>query len=228
MHVHRSSVPTSWAARCCWRAVRRLPGERPVLARSAARSQAPRPADCARAGHRRRGARFLESLARGLRDDARAALSRGCTRPPTCSTSSRSPSSHAPPQHLQDARWMAETRAVAETLAFDFFLEAYRPQVRRKRWRCLSQGPRRVRLLTTSRPSTEAHSHHQSHRKHLCDHRASGPPRPRSCLSRMTALTMVFKPCASRPARSGVAWTAREPDRPTSFKASNSRMSEKS
>ena len=42
--------------------------------RSAARSQASRPGDCARAGHRRRGARFLESLARGLRDDARAAL----------------------------------------------------------------------------------------------------------------------------------------------------------
>ncbi len=40
-----------------------VPGERPVVARSAARSQAPRPHDRARAGHRRRRARFLESLA---------------------------------------------------------------------------------------------------------------------------------------------------------------------
>jgi transposase-like protein len=38
-------------------------GERPVLARSAARSQAPRLGDCARVGHRRRRARLLEGAA---------------------------------------------------------------------------------------------------------------------------------------------------------------------
>ena len=44
----------------------------------------------------------------------------------------------------------------------------------------------------------------------------------KDCLSRMTALTMVFRLCASRQPRSGAAWTARTRS-PTSFKASNSR-----
>ena len=91
---------------------------------------------------------------------------------------------------------MAETRAVAEK-AFDFFLEAYGPKYD-KAVACLAKD-RDVLLAFYDFPAE--HWKHirttKSHRKHLCDRGASGPPRPKGCLSRMTALTMVFKLCQS-------------------------------
>src|SRR5215211_7885249 len=53
---------------------RRPPRERAILARAAARSQAPRSLGCARARRRRRCARLLEGARRGMADDARATL----------------------------------------------------------------------------------------------------------------------------------------------------------
>ena len=144
---------------------RRLPGERPVLARSAARSQAPRPGDCARAGHRRRGARFLESLARGLRDDARAALLGAQDRQRAQQAPEVRPATRqaAPTGHL-DGR---DPRGGREGLRL--LPRGLWPQVRQSGG-LPGQGPRRVaRLLRLPGRAPEAHSHHQSHRKHLCD-----------------------------------------------------------
>ena len=84
-------------------------------------------------------------------------------------------------QHRQDI-WMAETRAVAEK-AFDFIPRGLWPQVRQSGG-LPGQGPRRVaRLLRLPGRALEAHSHHQSHRKHLCDrappdHQDQGLPQP--------------------------------------------------
>ena len=144
---------------------RRLPGERPVLARSAARSQAPRPGDCARAGHRRWGARFLESLARGLRDDARAALLGAQDRQRAQQAPEVRPATRqaAPTGHL-DGR---DPRGGREGLRL--LPRGLWPQVRQSGG-LPGQGPRRVaRLLRLPGRALEAHSHHQSHRKHLCD-----------------------------------------------------------
>ena len=164
---------------------RRLP-ERPVLARSAARSQAPRPGDCARAGHRRRGARFLESLARGLRDDARAALLGAQDR----QRLNKLPKSVQPraKQHLQDI-WMAETRAVAEK-AFDSSSRPMAPSTT-KRWPAWPRTATSRRL----RPSTGSTFAHQSHRTFATVRLRT--TKTKGCLSRMTALTMVFKLCQS-------------------------------
>ena len=123
----------------------------------------------------------------------RASSAVGCTRPPTCSTSCRSPSSHAP-QHLQDI-WMAETKRDAEK-AFDFFLEAYGAKYD-KAVACLAKD-RDVLLAFYDFPA--------EHWKHI---RTTNPiestfatvrlrtTKTKGCLSRMTALTMVFKLCQS-------------------------------
>ena len=200
---------------------RRLPGERPVLARSAARSQAPRiwrlrpswPPATGRSVSRKPCARST---------GRRASSAVGCRRPPTCSTSSRSPSiamtRQAAPTRTsgwpRPARWprrpsTSSSRPMAPSTT--------------KRW------PAWPRTATCCSPSTtsrhralEAHSHHQSHRKHLCDrapqdHQDQGLPQPHDGAHHGTSS------CASRPARSGdIAWTARTRS-PTSFKASNSR-----
>ena len=97
-------------------------------------------------------------------------------------------------QHLQDI-WMAETRAVAEK-AFDFFLEAYGPKYD-KAVACLAKD-RDVLLAFYDFPA--------EHWKHI---RTTNPiestfatvrlrtTKTKGCLSRMTALTMVFKLCHS-------------------------------
>ena len=97
-------------------------------------------------------------------------------------------------QHLQDI-WMAETRAVAEK-AFDFFLEAYGPKYD-KAVACLAKD-RDVLLAFYDFPA--------EHWKHF---RTTNPiestfatvrlrpTKTNGCLSRMTALTMVFKLCQS-------------------------------
>ena len=94
-------------------------------------------------------------------------------------------------QHRQDI-WMAETRAVAEK-AFDFFLEAYGPKYD-KAVACLAKD-RDVLLLAFYDFPAE-------HWKHI---RTTNPiestfatvrlrtTKTKGCLSRMTALTMVFK-----------------------------------
>ena len=97
-------------------------------------------------------------------------------------------------QHLQDI-WMAETRAVAEK-AFDFFLEVYGPKYD-KAVACLAKD-RDVLLAFYDFPA--------EHWKHI---RTTNPiestfatvrlrtTKTKGCLSRMTALTMVFKLCQS-------------------------------
>ena len=97
-------------------------------------------------------------------------------------------------QHLQDI-WMAETRAVAEK-AFDFFLKAYGPKYD-KAEACLAKD-RDVLLAFYDFPA--------EHWKHI---RTTNPiestfatvrlrtTKTKGCLSRMTALTMVFKLCQS-------------------------------
>ena len=97
-------------------------------------------------------------------------------------------------QHLQDI-WVAETRAVAEK-AFDFFLEAYGPKYD-KAVACLAKD-RDVLLAFYDFPA--------EHWKHI---RTTNPiestfatvrlrtTKIKGCLSRMTALTMVFKLCQS-------------------------------
>ena len=97
-------------------------------------------------------------------------------------------------QHLQDI-WMAETRAVAEK-AFDFFLEADGSKYD-KAVACLAKD-RAVLLAFYDFPA--------EHWKHI---RTTNPiestfatvrfrtTKTKGCLSRMTALTMVFKPCQS-------------------------------
>jgi len=97
-------------------------------------------------------------------------------------------------QHLQEI-WMAETRAAAET-AFDFFLEAYGPKYD-KAATCLEKD-RDVLLTFYDFPA--------EHWKHL---RSTNPvestfatvrhrtTKTKGCLSRKTAMTMVFKLCQS-------------------------------
>ena len=97
-------------------------------------------------------------------------------------------------QYLQDI-WMAETRAVAEK-AFDFFLEAYGPKYD-KAAACPAKD-RDVLLAFYDFPA--------EHWKHI---RTTNPiestlatvrlrtTKTKGCLSRMTALTMVFKLCQS-------------------------------
>ena len=97
-------------------------------------------------------------------------------------------------QHLQEI-WMAETRVAAET-AFDFFLEAYGPKYD-KAAVCLEKD-RDVLLSFYDFPA--------EHWKHL---RSTNPvestfatvrhrtTKTKGCLSRKTALTMVFKLCQS-------------------------------
>ena len=96
--------------------------------------------------------------------------------------------------HLQEI-WMAETRAAAEQ-AFDFFLEAYGPKYD-KAAACL-ENDRDVLLSFYDFPA--------EHWKHLRStnpvestfatvrHRTS---KTKGCLSRKTAMTMVFKLCQS-------------------------------
>ncbi len=97
-------------------------------------------------------------------------------------------------QHLQDI-WMAETKEVAEK-AFDFFLEAYGPKYD-KAVACLAKD-RDVLLSFYDFPA--------EHWKHI---RTTNPiestfatvrlrtTKTKGCLSRKTALTMVFKLCQS-------------------------------
>jgi transposase-like protein len=97
-------------------------------------------------------------------------------------------------QHLQEI-WMAETRAAAEK-AFDFFLEAYAPKYD-KAATCLEKD-RDVLLAFYDFPA--------EHWKHL---RSTNPvestfatvrhrtTKTKGCLSRKTAMTMVFKLCQS-------------------------------
>ena len=97
-------------------------------------------------------------------------------------------------QHLQDI-WMAETKEVAEK-AFDFFLEAYGPKYD-KAVACLAKD-RDVLLTFYDFPA--------EHWKHI---RTTNPiestfatvrlrtTKTKGCLSRKTALTMVFKLCQS-------------------------------
>ena len=97
-------------------------------------------------------------------------------------------------QHLQEI-WMAETRAAAEK-AFDFFLEAYGPKYD-KAVACLKKD-RDVLLSFYDFPA--------EHWKHL---RSTNPiestfatvrlrtTKTKGCLSRKTAMTMVFKLCQS-------------------------------
>jgi transposase-like protein len=97
-------------------------------------------------------------------------------------------------QHLQEI-WMAETRAAAEK-AFDFFLEAYGPKYD-KAAACLEKD-RDVLLTFYDFPA--------EHWKHL---RSTNPiestfatvrhrtTKTKGCLSRKTAMTMVFKLCQS-------------------------------
>ena len=95
-------------------------------------------------------------------------------------------------QHLQDI-WMAETRAVAEK-AFDFFLEADGPKYD-KAVACLAKD-RDVLLAFYDFPA--------EHWKHTTNPIESTfaavrlrTTKTKGCLSRMTALTMVFKLCQS-------------------------------
>ena len=97
-------------------------------------------------------------------------------------------------QHLQEI-WMAETRAAAEK-AFDFFLEAYAPKYD-KATACLEKD-HDVLLTFYDFPA--------EHWKHL---RSTNPvestfatvrhrtTKTNGCLSRKTAMTMVFKLCQS-------------------------------
>ncbi len=97
-------------------------------------------------------------------------------------------------QHLQEI-WMAETRAAAEK-AYDFFLEAYGPKYD-KAAACLEKD-RDVLLSFYDFPA--------EHWKHL---RSTNPvestfatvrhrtTKTKGCLSRKTAMTMVFKLCQS-------------------------------
>jgi transposase-like protein len=97
-------------------------------------------------------------------------------------------------QHLQEI-WMAETRAAAEK-AYDFFLEAYGPKYD-KAAACLEKD-RDVLLTFYDFPA--------EHWKHL---RSTNPvestfatvrhrtTKTKGCLSRKTAMTMVFKLCQS-------------------------------
>jgi len=97
-------------------------------------------------------------------------------------------------QHLQDI-WMAETKEDADK-AFDFFLQAYRPKYD-KAAHCLAKD-RDVLLAFYDFPA--------EHWKHI---RTTNPiestfatvrlrtTKTKGCLSRKTALTMVFKLCQS-------------------------------
>ena len=119
--------------------------------------------------------------------------------------------------HLQDI-WMAETRKDAET-AFDFFLEAYGPKYE-KATACLAKD--RDALLSFYDFPAE-------HWKHV---RTTNPIestfatvrlrtyRTKGCLSRKTAMAMVFKLCqgASKKWRSSMDQISS----PRSFEASNS------
>ena len=93
--------------------------------------------------------------------------------------------------HLQDI-WMAATRVDAEN-AFDFFLQAYSAKYP-KAVECLVKD--RDRLLTfydfpaEHWKPLEARPNIQSDRKYL---RHSAPQNHQGCLSRNTALAMVFK-----------------------------------
>ena len=124
-------------------------------------------------------ARFLESLARGLRDDARAALLGAQDRQRAQQAPEVRPATRqaAPTGHL-DGR---DPRGGREGLRL--LPRGLWPQVRQSGG-LPGQGPRRVaRLLRLPGRALEAHSHHQSHRKHLCDrapqdHQDQGLPQP--------------------------------------------------
>ena len=192
MHPGDHRRPMSWAARSCWRsptATGRAPSRgakccsissaaawrsRPSWPPATARSVSGKP--CARSTGRR------------------ASSAVGCTRPPTCSTSCRQSVQPRAKQHLQDI-WMAETKRDAEK-AFDFFLEAYGAKYD-KAVACLAKD-RDVLLAFYDFPA--------EHWKHI---RTTNPiestfatvrlrtTKTKGCLSRMTALTMVFKLCQS-------------------------------
>ena len=171
---------------------RRLPGERPVLARSAL-------------DLKRRGLAIAPELATGagalgfwkaLREVYGTTREQRCWVHKIANVLNKLPKSVQPraKQHLQDI-WMAETRAVAEK-AFDFFLEAYGPKYD-KAVACLAKD-RDVLLAFYDFPA--------EHWKHI---RTTNPiestfatvrlrtTKTKGCLSRMTALTMVFKLCQS-------------------------------
>ena len=148
-------------------------------------------------GHRRRGARpgFWKAWP-PAREVYGTTREQRCWVHKTANVLNKLPKSVQPraKQHLQDI-WMAETRAVAEK-AFDFFLEAYGPKYD-KAVACLAKD-RDVLLAFYDFPA--------EHWKHI---RTTNPiestfatvrlrtTKTKGCLSRMTALTMVFKLCQS-------------------------------
>ena len=95
--------------------------------------------------------------------------------------------------HLQDI-WMAETRKDAET-AFDFFLEAYGTEVR-KGHGLPGQGPGRLaELLRLPRRALEACAGRRTPSRAPSPRFALRTYRTKGCLSRKTAMAMVFKLC---------------------------------
>ena len=117
---------------------------------------------------------------------------------------------------LQDI-WMAETRKDAES-AFDFFLEAYGPKYD-KAAACLAKD-RDVLLTFYDFPAEHWKMYYdQPHREHV-RHGSSAHLPDQGCLSRKTAMAMVFKlcQCAQRKWRKLMDRTIS----PRSFAASNS------
>ena len=192
---------------------RRLPGERPVVARTGGRisiSSASARGDRARATVLQPSAPsslngalgFWNSLARSMSTGRRLASfsAVGCTRPPTCSTSCRSPSSHAP----------SNTYRTCWIVGRDQALTRRRPST--SSWRPMANPKVDILAVVSCLAKDEATCYSPSttsrieHWKHI---RTTYPiestfatvrlrtTKTKGCLSRMTALTMVFKLCQS-------------------------------
>ena len=125
----------------------------------------------------------------------RASSAVGCTRPPTCSTSSRSPSSHAP-SSTDRHRWPRPARWPRRPST-----SSSRPMApsTTKRWPAWPRTATCCSPSTTSRPSTGSTFAPPIPSKAPLDRAPQDdqPPRPRAASAALTALTMVFKLCQS-------------------------------
>ena len=81
--------------------------------------------------------------------------------------------------------------------AFDFFLEAYGRQVRSKRWPAWPRTGTCCSPSTTSRPSSWKHIRTTNPIESTFATVRLRTTKTKGCLSRMTALIMVFKLCQS-------------------------------
>ena len=191
-------------ARSCWRsptATWRAPSRARMLLDPSAFAAWRSRDECRRAGLRRRRARFLDGLARGLRDDAEQRCWVRHDRQRPASAEVRPATRQATPTGHPDGRdqaLLARSKPRRAALGSDFGFHGGLAPCRVAKYdkavACLAKD-RDVLLAFYDFPA--------EHWKHIrttnpiestfATVRLAGPPRPSGCLSRMTALTMVFK-----------------------------------